>query len=613
MRKLKTIAVASLFILSLFFIVFNVSQVHAVGSTYYVATTGNDVTGDGSIGTPWKTIWKGCNMSSNGDTLYIRGGTYTPTKQIIILNKNGAGWLTISNYPGEHVIINGSNCPTGYYLNSTIEIKNSAYIRLTGLNIEHSKLGGLAISTALTACNHIRFDNGSIRNCSSFGFKSASGSSNITLEYSTISNNHNNWSGVALSQEAISFSNTKDFYICHNTINKNHAEIMDIKTGSNWGWIHDNSINTTGTYVIKGGEGYWGGMGIYIDARGTLHNVSIYGNSFFGNNTGIELSTETAGHYENISIYNNIFNITNTTGSKPTDKGRYGIFLGNEVGSTQIFKDIKIYSNTIYCSLNNIYSSIKTSNDLTAARLKRLNITNNIFIKNNKTSGAFSYYMLYFGNIASTDGIITLNNNLYYNYFAGATFRIHWKDGDYDTSTPAKWGNNPLFVNPLLYSIATGDFHLNSTSPAVDAANSSLVPSTDYDGNPRPLGYGYDIGAYEYDDPFVINITSDVDFNINHGVRYGSGTAANPYVICNWTIYNVSISGTTKNVTIKNCTILHHVLLSGLSASSNLLFDTVTMDGAGHIPLSYIYLTHTLSTFTNSKFYNLSYSYMKNG
>jgi hypothetical protein len=47
------------------------------------------------------------------------------------------------------------------------------------------------------------------------------------------------------------------------------------------------------------------------------------------------------------------------------------------------------------------------------------------------------------------------------------------------------------FVNP------TSDFHLKPTSPAVDAGTSTDAPNTDLEGNPRPVGAGFDMGAYE--------------------------------------------------------------------------------------------------------------------
>lgn len=50
------------------------------------------------------------------------------------------------------------------------------------------------------------------------------------------------------------------------------------------------------------------------------------------------------------------------------------------------------------------------------------------------------------------------------------------------------------FVNP---SGGTGDYHLKSTSPAIDAGSSLLAPSIDKDGISRPQGAGFDLGCYE--------------------------------------------------------------------------------------------------------------------
>lgn len=65
-----------------------------------------------------------------------------------------------------------------------------------------------------------------------------------------------------------------------------------------------------------------------------------------------------------------------------------------------------------------------------------------------------------------------------------------WQAEGYDANsflaTPADH-----FFNP------TSDFHLLPTSPAIDAGTATDAPGSDLEGGGRPVGAGYDIGAYE--------------------------------------------------------------------------------------------------------------------
>ena len=67
---------------------------------------------------------------------------------------------------------------------------------------------------------------------------------------------------------------------------------------------------------------------------------------------------------------------------------------------------------------------------------------------------------------------------------------------------------DPRLVDP----VTNRDFHLQATSPAIDAGTNDFAPEDDLDGVARPVGATVDIGPYEYggapvqDDPPVVEM-----------------------------------------------------------------------------------------------------------
>jgi len=77
-----------------FFVIFDVNA-----GSYYVATTGSDSSGNGSSTSPWKTIGKGINGLSAGDTLIVKNGTYYDMPNFINTREHDIPNGTASNNP----------------------------------------------------------------------------------------------------------------------------------------------------------------------------------------------------------------------------------------------------------------------------------------------------------------------------------------------------------------------------------------------------------------------------------------------------------------------------------------------------------------------------------
>ncbi|MBV9074883.1 MAG: right-handed parallel beta-helix repeat-containing protein, partial [Acidobacteria bacterium] len=115
-------------------------------------------------------------------------------------------------------------------------------------------------------------------------------------------------------------------------------------------------------------------------------------------------------------------------------------------------------------------------------------IQNNIIYNNGtiatKTCGIDDY------NVPSPG--TTISNNLLY-----GNQPANYCVTDVAGSTPAGQAlADPQFVN--YQGDGSGDYHLTSTSAAIDSGTSTNGPAFDYDGVPRPQGSHWDIGAFEF-------------------------------------------------------------------------------------------------------------------
>ena len=109
-----------------------------------VATNGSDSTGDGSIGKPFKTIQRAMWYATPGTTIQVRGGTYYLASNEWIGNQSGTASapITITSYPNEWAILDGSNTPVNY---SAVSLAAN-YIVVQWLEIQNSRGFGIEMS-----------------------------------------------------------------------------------------------------------------------------------------------------------------------------------------------------------------------------------------------------------------------------------------------------------------------------------------------------------------------------------------------------------------------------------------------------------------------------------
>lgn len=83
----------------------------ASASDIYVSTSGKD-SNSGSKSSPYASLQKAVDSASSGDTIYLRGGTYTFTTNVQINSVCSASAPCVMRaYPGESVVLDGESLP----------------------------------------------------------------------------------------------------------------------------------------------------------------------------------------------------------------------------------------------------------------------------------------------------------------------------------------------------------------------------------------------------------------------------------------------------------------------------------------------------------------------
>ncbi|WP_437316997.1 LamG-like jellyroll fold domain-containing protein [Sorangium sp. So ce385] len=474
-------------------------------NTYYVATNGLD-TNPGTLAKPFATLAKAGQAAEIGDTVYVRGGTYsTSSANPVRLDNVGTEeeHIVLQPYPGESVVLDGSQGG-----NTLLQIRGE-YYDILGFEIRNAK--GIAIALRswgdgdTRSGKHIRIAGNTIHG----SFKGA--------VYPGLESTHMRFeNNVVYDNAKINENNAQ---ICHQggwpsavNLTRGHDEVVGNTIFENFGEgigaygtshhvadnvLHDNYsvdlyLNNLADSIVERNF-------IYSLSKPAFHRLSCpYGVScparptgdaacpWAGDlrvpaaATGIALANEDPNDVllDNNVVRNNIVVGPDPGANPPPLPRRSGLQLSawsgtgpSDMGST------RIVNNTVVCAAGSELFGIRGA--APSAEGGQAQVANNIFyqLRSDKPLTRFGH----------TVRINFASNN--------------WFGGN-GSSSPGGSGQSASDVigNPLLVH-ETGtepdDFRLQGGSPARNQG--TLLPDVleDFFGTPRPQEGAYDIGAHE--------------------------------------------------------------------------------------------------------------------
>jgi len=412
---------------------------------YFVAPDGDDGN-PGTYDEPWQTISKAAATVVAGDSVFVRGGTYS---EQVTLTASGTSnnYITFSAWQSEVPVIDGTSIPITGEGGGLFQITDASWIRIGGITVQNA---GPSMNAA-----GILVDGGSnviITGCNTYNTVS-SGIAAWDCSDITFSSNQVELACNDGEQECITVAGTSDFTVSGNVVlnggpGSNGGEGIDIKDGSSYGLVFGNVV-----YDINR-------LGIYVDSWDKeTHHIEVYGNRVYNTaSDGFVLAAENGGLLHDISVYNNVAYGNQGSGVVVAGWG--------EPGAAHPMQDLLIINNTIYANGTTEWGcGVSVEN----SEADSIIVRNNIFSSN------------------TTDQISTEA------YGSGLVVDYNLIDGPTTVYGASYQEGDPLFVD-----VTCGNFHLTAGSPAIDNGSSDQAPSDDFDGVSRPQGSAWDIGAFEY-------------------------------------------------------------------------------------------------------------------
>jgi hypothetical protein len=479
-----------------------------------VATSGDDVPGCGSEAAPCRSVQYAVDEALPGDQIRVAAGLYTGV--------NTHGGLTQTVYLSKTLALRG-----GYTLTNWAEPDPEANPTI----LDAQGLGRvLVVSGTITpTIEGLRFTGGGATGLGGTpAGRDAGGGVYIYQAAATISGcvvysntaTTAGWGyggGLYLEDSAATLQG--------NRVQGNIASTADWGTGGGL-FLYFSGATLEGNVVINNtasttNRGAGGGLTLYegdamLQGNRVQDNTASTADNGYGG--GVYF-----GEFSNATLDGNtIIGNTASTASTASYSEGGGVYLGDYSYAT--LNGNTIINNTA-ATTDAIYS---LGGGLSARPDSILTLINNVVAGNRASEGAglwiggSSYGWLSHNTIANNTAIDNSGQGVYVDEFTTLTFTntlisghegvgitvtadgtailegTLWHGNGADTggggtilSGTVNVYDDPAFVNP-----ATGDYHLGPGSAAIDAGIDAGI-NTDIDGDPRPLGPGFDIGADE--------------------------------------------------------------------------------------------------------------------
>jgi parallel beta-helix repeat protein len=421
---------------------------------YFVSTTGNNGN-SGANGSPWRTLQHAANQAQAGDRVTVLPGNYTgfhlTADGLPPLNGNPAKPIEFFAQPG--VMINVANPVTNQ---DGINLENASWVIVDGFSVTGMDRAGVR-SVGVDGdelASHVTIRNVTATNNDYWGILTG------FVDDLLIENNKTSGSSI---EHGIYVSNSGDRPVIRN----------------------NESFNNFGNGIHMNGDASLGGDGMISDAL--VSGNKIYNNGL-GGGSGINMDGVTNSRIENNLLY---------------DNHSSGISLYKIDGAEGSSGNVVI-NNTVHQASNGRWAlNIQhDSSDNT--------VLNNILITDHSFRGAIDISDEALSGFTSDYNVMIGRFNVTFDEELGieeAYNLTEWRD-TYDLDL------NSIAVAPAAYSalfanLAADNYQLSATSLARDSGTSQLAPLFDFAGHLRPMGSGFDRGAYEY----VVATPGDFDFD----------------------------------------------------------------------------------------------------